>query len=219
LTGSISGRTRLRLLHAAGEVFAERGFRGATVREICRRANVNVASVNYHFTSKEELYSAVLNFAFRHAQRSDPLSDPSPSPDSPPKERLYRYVLDFLRKILDEGRPAWHGMLMSREMYEPTGALETVVIKAIRPQHEKIAAVVREIVGKPLPPEDIGRCVFSIIGQCLFYRHSRPVIVRLRPGFRCDPAEIERTAAHIAAFSFAALRHMAKHRKIKGVIR
>ena len=45
-----------RLLHVAIEVFAERGFRATTVRDICSRANVNVASVNYYFRSKEALY-------------------------------------------------------------------------------------------------------------------------------------------------------------------
>ena len=47
--------TRERLLEAAGEVFAERGFREATVRGICKRANANNAAVNYHFGEKEEL--------------------------------------------------------------------------------------------------------------------------------------------------------------------
>ena len=53
------GATRLQLIEAAGEVFAEMGFQNATVREICRRAGANVAAVNYHFQSKEALLDAV----------------------------------------------------------------------------------------------------------------------------------------------------------------
>ena len=49
-------RTRGKLLVAAGEIFAEKGFRDATIAEICRQAGTNIAAVNYHFGSKEALY-------------------------------------------------------------------------------------------------------------------------------------------------------------------
>jgi len=50
---------RRRLLEAAGEVFAEHGFKGATIQEISQRASANIASVNYHFRDKETLYHEV----------------------------------------------------------------------------------------------------------------------------------------------------------------
>ena len=54
------GETNGRLLAAATEVFADVGYRAATLREICRRGNANIAAVNYHFRDKEQLYMAVL---------------------------------------------------------------------------------------------------------------------------------------------------------------
>src|SRR5438552_12326711 len=48
--------TQTRLLEVAGQVFAEKGFDGATVREICQRADANIAAVNYYFRDKEKLY-------------------------------------------------------------------------------------------------------------------------------------------------------------------
>src|SRR5207253_5288065 len=53
---TIRDEPRDRLLNAAGEVFAEKGFKGGTVRAICLLANVNVAAVNYYFRDKERLY-------------------------------------------------------------------------------------------------------------------------------------------------------------------
>lgn len=55
--------TRERILQAAAEVFADSGFERATVREICSRASVNVAAINYHFRDKENLYIEVLKYS------------------------------------------------------------------------------------------------------------------------------------------------------------
>ncbi|HZP40020.1 MAG TPA: TetR/AcrR family transcriptional regulator [Candidatus Binatia bacterium] len=53
------GSTKARILEAAEEVFAARGFQGASTREIAARAGVNISSLHYHWESKETLYVAV----------------------------------------------------------------------------------------------------------------------------------------------------------------
>ena len=56
-------KTRQCLLDAAGELFAEKGFRLAGTREICRKAGTEIAAIHYHFGNKENLYEAVLRYA------------------------------------------------------------------------------------------------------------------------------------------------------------
>jgi len=51
-----TGATREKLLVAASDVFVEKGFRDATVADICNRAAANISAVNYYFGSKEALY-------------------------------------------------------------------------------------------------------------------------------------------------------------------
>src|SRR3954471_21999469 len=119
-SGVGSDETRRLLLEAAGAVFAEVGFRDATVREICARAGANVAAVNYHFGDKARLYTEVLLFAHACATAKYP-SGLGVADDPPPAERLHAFVLSFLKRVFDEGRPAWHARIMTREMAEPTG--------------------------------------------------------------------------------------------------
>ncbi len=51
--------TKARILAAAEEVFAAKGFDGASTREIAAKAGVNISSLHYHWESKETLYFAV----------------------------------------------------------------------------------------------------------------------------------------------------------------
>jgi AcrR family transcriptional regulator len=51
--------TKTRILDAAEELFSEKGFAETSMRDITSHANVNLASVNYHFGSKDELINAV----------------------------------------------------------------------------------------------------------------------------------------------------------------
>ncbi len=67
-----SADTRARLLEAAVEVFAEEGFRGATIQRICKLAGANIAAAHYHFGDKEGLYAAVFEYAERHAAERTP---------------------------------------------------------------------------------------------------------------------------------------------------
>jgi AcrR family transcriptional regulator len=201
--------TRQRLLEAAGEVFAERGFRNTTIREICRRAQANLAAVNYHFRDKERLYFAVMEYAHACALEKYPLAQRE-SEEMPAADRLHAFIRHLLLSIFDKGPPAWLGKLMAREMIEPTRALDDLVESIIYPMFQKLGAIVRELLGGQAPDDLVHCCQMSIIGQCLHYRNARPVIQRLFPEYQYLPEDIVRMADHITRFSLGALRGLAK---------
>ena len=60
--------TKARILDSAEQLFAEYGFSATSVRQITNAADVNIAAVNYHFGSKEELLHAVFK------RRVDPIN-------------------------------------------------------------------------------------------------------------------------------------------------
>src|SRR2546422_11548967 len=170
--------TRQRLLEAAGEVFAERGFRDATIQEICRRADANLAAVHYHFDDKERLYRAVLQSAEGCAGKSPPAEI---APDTPAEQRLRGHSESSLLRLLDEGHPAWLGKLMAREMSQPTPALDVIVQENIRTTYRRADAIVRELLGPGACDDDVRPGVPSVQGQGLFHPHCHPVLTALVP--------------------------------------
>ncbi|HXE51895.1 MAG TPA: CerR family C-terminal domain-containing protein [Tepidisphaeraceae bacterium] len=196
--------TRLRLLEAAGEVFAEQGYRRATIRDICSRAGANIAAVNYHFGDKEKLYVAVLQHWLGEALRKFPPDGGLP-PDASPRQRLHAFVRSWLFRMLGEGTPAWHGKLMAREMTDPTAGFECIFTDSARPMSQRLSGIVRELLGPDVDDRTVRNCAMSVAGQCCFHRHAQEMIRRLFPDQRYTVADIERLADHVTQFSLAAI--------------
>ena len=196
---------RERILEAAGEIFADCGLRGATVRKICERARVNVAAINYYFGGKEKLYSEVLRHWHDFAiQKYPPLL--GVGEDAPVEEQLRAFIRSFLFRLLDKGKPAWFGKLMAREMAEPTGAFDRMVHDVMRPLNKLLGSIVQKIVGDSVKEREILQCCTSIIGQCAYYYNSR-YMTQLLGQDVSSPEEIERIANHIMYFSLKGLEH------------
>ena len=87
--------TRDRLLQAATRLFADNGYRGASVRDICNLAGANPGAISYHFGGKRQLYRTVLRRA------AAGLAEMGPATDNESGERKPVGVLDALKKVLD----------------------------------------------------------------------------------------------------------------------
>jgi TetR/AcrR family transcriptional regulator, regulator of cefoperazone and chloramphenicol sensitivity len=204
-------KTRQRLLDVAGEVFAEHGFGKTTVRDICTRAGANVAAVNYHFGDKQGLYNEVLRLAHQCATEKYP-DNAGLSASASAEYRLHAFVQSFLMRIFDTGQPAWLGKLISREIIEPTAALDVVVSEGIKPRIALLHGILRDLLGKDTSPEALRRCAFSVVGQCIFYHHARAVLDRLGHP-RLDAAGIDRLADHITDLTLHGLKGMARGKR------
>lgn len=204
--------TEARLLEAAGETFAEFGYRTATVRQICKRAGANVAAVNYYFGDKEQLYLAVLrSVPDAHAEKYP--SGRGLNGNATAEERLRAYIESLLHRVFDTGRPGWHTKIIAREMVEPTRALDSLLEEVARPLHRELAGIVRQLLGPAANDGDVRYSVLSIMGQCVYYHQARAVIARLYPEYKNDAEDIGRLVDHITEFSLAALREIAQKRQ------
>lgn len=194
--------TRQRLLEAAGQVFAEKGFEAGTVREICERAEANVAAVNYYFGDKQRLYIDAVRQA--KCVRDEEVPMPAWPAELGPEDRLREFIRIMLLRTLGD-RAEWHLELMLRELARPTAACRALVEDYIRPMAEEL----ERILGDLLPPgtsrDEAWLIGFSIVGQCLFYYVQRPIVEQLVGPERHRELTVDLLAEHIAGFTLAAL--------------
>ncbi|MBL7189091.1 MAG: CerR family C-terminal domain-containing protein [Phycisphaerae bacterium] len=200
-------RTQDRILSVACEVFAERGYHDATIEDICTRAKSNIAAINYHFGSKEQLYARVWRRAFDEAIKAYPPEGGLSSQD-PPEERLRGAIYSLVGKTVDAGRIGHAGKLLLREMINPTDVIKHVKHDALQPLHERMNNLMRELLGPEASGEQILLCQMSIVHQCIAIG-IRLFTGRIPAHMRLDmPSEqlAETLTEHITRFSLAGVK-------------
>ena len=90
------GDTANRLVAAARGLFAQRGYKGASVRAITRAAGANLGSVTYHFRSKRALYEAVVDDCLRALREG--VSEVA-ARSGPPLDRIESLLLVFFEHL------------------------------------------------------------------------------------------------------------------------
>jgi AcrR family transcriptional regulator len=195
--------TRQRLLEAAGAVFAELGFDGAAIRDICQAAGANVAAVNYYFGDKERLYIEAVKFACQRSAEKFPM--PLWPPRTPAWQRLADFIRTFVHRLVDSENQPWQTRLIMREMAQPTSACQEWVRDYVQPMAETLKAILRDLMPVGTPEDRLYQIGFSIVGQCLYYRQNRPIGEQLMGVERFERLTPDAIAKHIVQFSGAAL--------------
>ena len=198
-----SQNTRQRLIEAASDIFACRGFTDTTVAEICEHAHTNVASVNYHFGDKETLYAEAWRYSFRESLQKFP-PEGGVSDDAPAEERLKGRIESILRRIFDNDLKAFSIML--KEVANPTGLLQELLREEIHPIREKMKDLVRELLGPDVSEKQVMFCKVSIMSQCFHLIMIRQWCDKKGPfSLPIERADIDDFVNHIVKFSMAGI--------------
>ena len=185
--------TRGRVLKAAARLFAERGFNHVSIRDICKEAGSNVASVNYHFGDKLGLYRELIG-TVAEGMNDAKISALEAGAGRPPEEQLRAYIRGFLHQLLDQNpeEACWLEKLIARETTEPTPALDLIIEKGIKPAAERLNKLVGEVMGLPADDPRVMQSAGAIQGLCIWYRSSRTVAERMFPELQFTPERIDK---------------------------
>ncbi len=189
-TGTKAERTRVTVLKAAEQVFADCGFAAARLEDVGALAGIRRASLVYHFRDKRDLYDAVLSDLFGEllSRYQTALSAPSPLP-----ERIEAVVDAWVGYVAERPTVArlllWEAADGSRERTSTAAGRGAAVLSALS---DAIHAGQRDGLFHPIDPIHF---IFTIVGATVFFVAATPRIVQDWP---FDPVSPQQLAAHRA---------------------
>ncbi len=198
-------QTRVRLVDAAEQLFARKGFATTSVRDITSAAGCNVAAVNYHFGGKHNLYGEVFRRRMAAMREQRLASIRAARGQAASLEAvLSAFATAFLAPFMDPGGGRLLLELITRETLDPQLPPELFLAEVVRPVHEALVeAIVAVTPG--LGPAAARLCVVSIVGQ-LVQVASRLRRSQLSPGWNAELPPMPDTVDQIVRFSAAGVR-------------
>ncbi len=155
--------TRARILEAAGQLFAEQGYAYTTSKAVCERAKTNLAAVNYHFGSRDNLFLSVLKAAHNHLINLDTLVHLASSPMTP-RQKIERIIDDLLHLHL---AGSWQVRLWAREILYPSPLFLKFLSQDVRQKILILHQIISDYIGIPIDSPTLHCCLGTMLAPCL----------------------------------------------------
>jgi AcrR family transcriptional regulator len=194
---------------AALKLFAEKGFEGASTREIADAASANVSAIRYYFGDKAGLYRAA--FTETVCDGASP-GRFSLDPETPLPQALRLFFTEFLAPLKQGEAMRLVMKLHFREMVEPTGAWEQEIEAEIKPQHEMMVRMLVRRFGLAAPDLDVQRLAFAIVGMAVQYYVGQDLVTAIAPGILAEADAIDTLAERLAWYASAMIEVEAARR-------
>lgn len=207
--------TRRALVDAGLRLFGSKGFSATSTRELAAQANANVASIAYHFGSKEGLRRAiaetiagtvrgVLDNAFDNADGPLPEGDPQARRRAA-AARVAAAIERVAMFLLASPMGALFPRFVLREMTEQSAAFDILYAGVFEPLHMRLCRLFAEATGGDPDSEDTKLSVFALIGPLLYFRIGAPAVQRRMGWSAYGPAEAGKIARTVETLVSARL--------------
>jgi len=177
-----SAVTRAKIIEAAGQLFAERGFKGVTVRDIVQKADSHLSALNYHFKTKEALYHEVVLEACATASVSE--QEKKLLLRLEPREALLLLTKEALRDYTRQSENNWQIVIINRECWEPSAVFNEVAQEYFKPETDFLAGIVGKIVDQPADSLQVRFAVISLFGLLETFGLYGHLIEAVAPGLQ-----------------------------------
>ena len=205
--------TYARLIESAGMLFAQKGFKATTIREICEHADANVASVNYYFRDKKKLFLEVLLFVINKSQEKFPVDRMYEEFESS-KEKLREFVKDYVMRRFSPEFPRWFSRLINRDAIMEHPEVHDLIMHEL----SKFSSFLRPFLSSVLDVNTdsmvVKLCETSILGNVRFL--TGPIFLEHHPLFNKEITGdlLGKLIDFVADYTFAAINEI-KDRLLK----
>ena len=202
--------TKVRILDSAERLFAEHGYDATSLRAITRKAGVNLAAVNYHFSSKEALLRALFarrlellnqkRLAMLDAFEAQAGGRPVPA------EKIVRALMEPVLRL--GGDPAaggsGFGMLLGRMYSWPSAQVNRIFVSELRDQIERFRSAFRRALPQ-LPAKELYWRIFFSIGAMAHTLAGASLLEIISDGV-CDPMDLDGMVERLIDYAAAGLQ-------------
>jgi len=197
--------TKQRILGAAEALFAQHGFAGASLRQVTTAANVNLAAVNYHFGSKDNLIEAVFRRRLDalNARRRSALSRLEAAAGSTLEDVLDAFIRPALELALDRHGGAAFMRMLARAYAEHDERLRRFLSDNYGHVLREFAVVFHRLLPHLAKEELYWR--LDLVAGALTYTMADFGLIKRRAG-TSETAHREYTIEHLRRFAAAGLR-------------
>jgi AcrR family transcriptional regulator len=198
--------TKTRILDAGERLFAELGFAGASLRAVTVAAGTNVASVNYHFGSKEGLLRAVVRRAMAsvNEDRRRLLDEMGPAASAEEIVRVFiRTGMNLVERLGERGDQV--ARFIGRVICDPSPVMRELFAEEVSGVEGRYLSALRDAL-PDLSPDEVAFRFTSMIGLVGLYQSG--AFVGIQPDVPQDPhGDAERLIAFVTAGLLAPPRH------------
>jgi AcrR family transcriptional regulator len=204
-----------RLLDSAEELFCEHGFEGTSIRDIAAAADCNIASVNYYFGGKQQLYEQVWRrhlIPMRDARIESIDKIIEEEPKTTLEDLIRSFANTFVGSIIDVRKTSRLGKLMAREYINRHLPARMFIDEVMAPTVAAMQKVLEKICPE-LDESKVPLVVFSLIGQLVHLVHVRAMFEEESSVASRETFDSAEAIDHIVKFSSAGIRAYIKEKE------
>lgn len=194
---------REQILRAAEEVFAEQGFKGATVREIAERVDIRTPGLYYHFSNKQEIYDSMIRNIYERL--GEKILEPVERAEG--IEEKVSLMVDLLMEFWEEHPMA--PRIIAQETLLFKGLLYDELIPAVlAPMFAGMLSSFEEgeVARRGIRDLDMSLFIYNVFGMTVFYFFAGHVLTMLTGVDSFTPERLRAATEEIKTLVFEGIR-------------